>query len=115
MEIDVNYEPAEKEPIGTTLHVVNWVHVLGIILLLFVTAVTFLWYFNIPEGARQSNTAATPSIVAPATPERSSPAVKNEMSPRTPQPFVDYVRRTIDETPYYRREGRRRVNSQNTF
>jgi len=70
-----------------------------------------------PERSQQtsSSVTATTSIVAPTTPDRSNPSVVNDTSPRTPQPFVDYVRRTIDETPYYKREGRRRVNPQNTF
>ncbi|EPS63976.1 hypothetical protein M569_10806, partial [Genlisea aurea] len=40
-----------------------------------------------------------------------------ELSPRTPpQPFMDYIRETIDETPYYRQNWRRRrVNPQGTY
>lgn len=53
---------------------------------------------------------------APGTPERRSGAViYHEESPRTPSPFMEYVKRTVDETPYYRREGRRRFNPQNTM
>ncbi|KAF9625307.1 hypothetical protein IFM89_021246 [Coptis chinensis] len=46
---------------------------------------------------------ATPSIAGPVTPDPTiSPTYNTEQSPRTPQPFIQYVRRTIDETPYYK-------------
>ncbi|XWS40691.1 hypothetical protein CRYUN_Cryun17cG0017400 [Craigia yunnanensis] len=82
-EVDVNYEPDEREESKATINISFW-------------------------------PPSTPPPSAPVTPERSSPLLLNEQSPRTPQPFVDYVRRTIDETPYYRREGRR-FNPQNTY
>ncbi|CAN1272935.1 Nuclear pore complex protein GP210 [Linum perenne] len=69
----------------------------------------------------------SPSVSAPATgsgndagagagtPDRGTPSGLTEHSPRTPQPYIEYVRRTIDETPFYRRDGRRRFNTQNTY
>uniref|UniRef100_A0A0A9DKV7 Uncharacterized protein n=1 Tax=Arundo donax TaxID=35708 RepID=A0A0A9DKV7_ARUDO len=66
--------------------------------------------------APSRHTAPTPppagSPVATADP--ASPA-NGQLSPRTPQPFMEYVRRTIDDTPYYKRDGRRRFNPQNTY
>ncbi|KAL7213703.1 hypothetical protein ACSBR2_016266 [Camellia fascicularis] len=85
VEIDVDYEPGGKSASATT------------------------------SRSRPYTAPAAPNIAGPVTPDRSSiPAVVNEQSPRTPQPFIEYVRRTIDESPYYRREGRRRSNPQNT-
>lgn len=58
-----------------------------------------------PIGRRDHNIASPP----PATDSVQS-------SPHTPpRPFVEYVRRTIDETPYYRRNGRRRFDPQYTY
>lgn len=117
LEIDISYEPESEEtalpsvPINKTL----WASILGSILLLIFSIAIFLRFLDRPDRSQQTSAPVTASIGAPTTPERSSPGVPNEMSPRTPQPFVDYVRRTIDETPYYKREGRRRVNPQNTF
>ncbi|KAI4350639.1 hypothetical protein L6164_005077 [Bauhinia variegata] len=115
VEIDINHEPVEAEPSGPTIHIAIWASIIGCLLLLIGTIVIFKWFLDRPERSQQSNAPAASSIAAPSTPDRGSPAVLKDVSPRTPQPFVDYVRRTIDETPYYRREGRRRVNPQNTF
>ncbi|XP_020868269.1 nuclear pore complex protein GP210 [Arabidopsis lyrata subsp. lyrata] len=63
-----------------------------------------------------SRIATNSGTAGPGTPERRSGAViYHEESPRTPSPFMEYVKRTVDETPYYRREGRRRFNPQNTM
>lgn len=115
VEIDINYEPEETAPSSVTINKALWASILGCLLLLILTIAIFIRFLDRPERSQQSNAPVTASIAAPTTPNRSSPAVTNEMSPRTPQPFVDYVRRTIDETPYYKREGRRRINPQNTF
>ncbi|KAK4603548.1 hypothetical protein RGQ29_012174 [Quercus rubra] len=122
VEIDVAYQPVERAAAsGTIINKTLWASVVGCFVLLVLTAAIFICYLDRP-GRSQTSTApapapapATPTVPAPMTPVRGSPAVLNEQSPRTPQPFVDYVRRTIDETPYYRQEGRRRFNLQNTM
>lgn len=62
---------------------------------------------------------ATPTIATPGmtTPVRGSPGGDEEQSRKTPPPFVEYLARTIEETPnYFRGEARRRrVNLQNSF
>lgn len=69
-----------------------------------------------PGATRAATNSAATAAGAPRTPERRSGAViYHEESPRTPSPFMEYVKRTVDETPYYRREGRRRFNLQNTM
>ena len=116
VEIDVAYEPVERAAAsGTTINKTLWAGVIGCFALLVLTAAIFICYLDRPDRSQPSTVPATPSVPAPTTPDRGSPAVLNEQSPRTPQPFVDYVRRTIDETPYYRKEGRRRFNLQNTL
>ncbi|KDP46416.1 hypothetical protein JCGZ_10256 [Jatropha curcas] len=115
VEIDVNYEPeaeAESKTIfgGTNFPIiaVSFIAALGTIFLVK----NFVRTSHRNRPTQQHTFPSTP-VRAPLTPERSSP-ILNEQSPRTPQPFVDYVRRTIDETPYYKREARRRINPQNT-
>ncbi|XP_019442522.1 PREDICTED: nuclear pore complex protein GP210 [Lupinus angustifolius] len=116
VEIDINHEPEETTTSSIlTLNKAFWASILGCLLLSIFTVAIFIRYLDRPERLQQSSTPVTGSNAAPTTPDRSSPVVINEMSPRTPQPFVDYVRRTIDETPYYNREARRRVNPQNTY
>lgn len=119
-EIDVFYEPGEREASETAFDSTTiWATILGSLSLLILTITLFICFMDKPNRAQssQSSQPATnaPTVAAPATPDRNSPAISNEQSPRTPQPFVDYVRQTIDETPYYKREGRRRFNVQNTF
>ncbi|TYI63709.1 hypothetical protein E1A91_D09G035200v1 [Gossypium mustelinum] len=116
VEVDVNYEPDEKSE--ATINFSFWAKVMGSIALTVITLIIgFICFLDRPLGSSQppSTPLCSSSISAPVTPDRRSPLRLDEQSPRTPQPFVDYVRRTIDETPYYRREGRRRFNPQNTY
>ncbi|XP_022152143.1 nuclear pore complex protein GP210 isoform X1 [Momordica charantia] len=116
-EIDVCYEPGEGDASGPTSNVTIWAIVLGALSLLMLTITLFMCFMDNPNRTQSFQPAITrtPTVTAPVTPDRSSPGISNEQSPRMPQPFVDYVRQTIDETPYYKREGRRRFNVQNTF
>ncbi|GMH15008.1 hypothetical protein Nepgr_016849 [Nepenthes gracilis] len=113
-EVDVNYEPGE-ETSGSTIDITLWAAVIVCFALLILTVVIFICFLNRPDRSRPPIVPATPSRSAPVTPDHRSSSVTNDHSPRTPQPFIEYVRRTIDETPYYRREGRRRFNPQNTY
>ncbi|KAL3345007.1 hypothetical protein AABB24_024120 [Solanum stoloniferum] len=113
MEVNVNYEPEDRR--ATTANLNLWATAAACFILLIVTATVFISYLDQPVRSRPSAPPGTPSVAAPVTPERSSPAGVSEHSPRTPQPFLDYVRRTIDETPYYRQDFRRRANPQNTY
>lgn len=112
-EVNVNYEPEERR--ATIVNLNLWATAAACFILLIVTATVFISYLDQPVRSRPSAPPGTPSVAAPVTPERSSPAGVSEHSPRTPQPFLDYVRRTIDETPYYRQDFRRRANPQNTY
>lgn len=115
-EIDLSYEPGERAALGTTTNITFWVKMLVSFAVLILTLIILIGLLDRRTYRSQSSNApAAPSIAAPGTPDRSNPSVITEQSPRTPQPFIDYVRRTVDETPYYRREGRRRINPQNTF
>ncbi|KAL8475384.1 hypothetical protein ACS0TY_028160 [Phlomoides rotata] len=120
VEISVSYDP--EAPIEPELPL--WVPVLGLLFVLILTAIFFICYLDQPVRPHPVQStlvrsspvvSSSPNVAAPLTPDRSSPAVVNDQSPRTPQPFMDYVRRTIDETPYYRQDFRRRASPQNTF
>ncbi|KAH7510680.1 hypothetical protein FEM48_ZijujUnG0099600 [Ziziphus jujuba var. spinosa] len=116
-EIDVNYEPGQREASKIMINTTTfWAALLGCLALLILTLVAFICLLDRPDRSQPSFISpATPSIAAPVTPDRGSPTVSFDQSPRTPQPFMDYVRRTIDETPYYKRDARRRFNPQNTY
>ncbi|KAF7801531.1 nuclear pore complex protein GP210 isoform X1 [Senna tora] len=111
VEMDISYKPVETASYMSIMNVIGWTIMVGISML-FMYKICVLMSKEVRSW--QSTVPATSSNAAPSTPIRGSPVVTDEMSPRTPQPFMDYVRRTIDETPYYRREGRR-INPQNTF
>lgn len=119
VEIDVNYQPGERAGLSTGIMKIFYAAIVGLSTLTALILAMMYCKFDRVEQTFGSQPAIRPftHMTAPATPEHrsSTPSVSNEQSPRTPQPFVDYVRRTIDETPYYRREARRRVNPQNTF
>lgn len=115
-EVDVSYE-AERTN-GAVRNFGAIMVVVTVFLLFLVIFGTLLYCIRKPGGvesgfARVGGTRV--AAAAPATPIRSSPLLRDEQSPRTPQPFIEYVRRTIDETPYYRQDFRRRVNPQNTL
>ncbi|KAK9676341.1 hypothetical protein RND81_11G070500 [Saponaria officinalis] len=107
VEIEVNYNAGDTKP--TILVQTLWKGALGCFALLMLTLLIYKGFLDRPDRSRPTITPA-----APRTPECRSPTPANEQSPRTPQPFMEYVRRTIDETPYYRRQGRR-YDPQNTF
>ncbi|GLU11334.1 hypothetical protein SLE2022_280890 [Rubroshorea leprosula] len=120
VELDVNYEPDDKRTFPDNTSILIWVIILWIIVAFFVISKSYWYtYFRYVEpGPRVLQPPPPPpprAITAPVTPERGSPGNFTEQSPRTPQPFLEYVRRTIDETPYYKRQPRRRINAQNTF
>ncbi|KAL8043788.1 hypothetical protein ABFX02_08G007800 [Erythranthe guttata] len=116
VEISVSYEPEERETIVERANLRLWVGLFGFTIVVVLMTASIVCYFDRPVRTQSVVAFRSPSVAAPVTPERSSPAVViNEESPRTPQPFLDYVRKTIDETPYYRQDFRRRANPQNTF
>lgn len=114
VEVSVSYDPEERAAVIKPTNLTLWAGISSLLLLLIFTVTFFICYLDRPDRL-QPVVSGSPSVAAPVTPERSSPAILNDDSPRTPQPFIDYVRRTIDETPYYRQDFRRRANPQNTF
>ncbi|KAJ9135376.1 hypothetical protein P3X46_032567 [Hevea brasiliensis] len=114
VEIDVNYEPDAGDASKAIFKSSIFLMVAGCLVAALGTIFIFKNFIRMSNRTQPYPTPATPSITAPLTPERSSP-ILNEQSPRTPQPFVDYVRTTIDETPYYKQESRRRFNPQRTY
>lgn len=117
VEIDVNYEYEKITGLPSSSNFSNWVVILVCSTILVSTLILFLCYLDRPNRYQSNLAPTTPTVIAqsPATPSRSSTSVVNEHSPQTPQAFIDYVRKTVDETPYYRKDPRRRFNAQNTF
>ncbi|XP_077228958.1 embryo defective 3012 isoform X2 [Tasmannia lanceolata] len=110
-EIDVNYETGER----TTSSIMGnfvWAAILGSVVLIL-TVLIYIWLLDRPNRSRQL-VPATSATAGPTT-RNLSPPGNIQHSPQTPQPFVEYVRRTIDETPYYKRAGRRRFDPQYTY
>ncbi|KAJ0054656.1 hypothetical protein Pint_02810 [Pistacia integerrima] len=112
VEIGVSYEPGKSAGLGTGIKEIFYSGVVGLsILTALILAMMYCKFDRVERsvGSQPATPPATPHMTAPLTPERrsSTPGFSNDQSPRTPQPFVDYVRRTIDKTPYYRQEARR--------
>lgn len=115
MEVGVSFEP-ERRGHDESARVMKIAVTCAVGILLLVLTVTCILYRVEEQGENSPrDRAQTRTTSAPSTPIRSGPPERHEHSPRTPQPFIDYVRRTIDETPYYRQDFRRRANPQNTF
>lgn len=120
VEIDVSFDtgeslvaPSQRKDGYSFLLTILW----GVVVVI-ISVIVLMKVIDRPIGLAGATRAATNGVVAgaPRTPERRSGSViYHEESPRTPSPFMEYVKRTVDETPYYRREGRRRYNLQNTM
>lgn len=116
MEVGVSFEPGRRDHDGSAkLIKIAVALAVGILLLIF--TLTCILNRAEEQGGIQPprDQPQTRTTSEPSTPIRSSPPERHDHSPRTPQPFIDYIRRTIDETPYYRQDFRRRANPQNTF
>ncbi|GJN34667.1 hypothetical protein PR202_gb23351 [Eleusine coracana subsp. coracana] len=116
-EVEISYDTGGKaEPLS------SWITTLAVILTCIVVPVVTVWLFmkllEKPTKRAPSRHAAPTTPTSAGRPaamaDPASPA-NGQLSPRTPQPFMEYVRRTIDDTPYYKRDARRRFNPQNTY
>ncbi|XP_062193278.1 nuclear pore complex protein GP210 [Phragmites australis] len=115
-EVEISYDTGgETEPSSsglTTLAVI-----LTCVVVPIATVALFMKSLEKPtrQAASRHTAPTTPAAAgSPAMTDPASPA-NGQLSPRTPQPFMEYVRRTIDDTPYYKRDARRRFNPQNTY
>ncbi|CAI0454955.1 unnamed protein product [Linum tenue] len=116
MLIDVNYEPGPKPAVEKTPASLTLRSVIAGALILVTSVAAILIITRAPSPPSSiPPTNGTANAPPPGTPDRGSGSKFTEQSPRTPQPYIDYVRQTIDETPFYRRDGRRRFNPQNTY
>ncbi|KAL6601453.1 hypothetical protein ACP70R_044673 [Stipagrostis hirtigluma subsp. patula] len=116
-DIEISYVTGEKtEPSSSGITVLAII--LTCIATLVGTVVLFMRLLEKPTRQAPSKRAAPTTPAPAASPaamaDPASPA-NGQWSPRTPQPFMEYVRRTIDDTPYYKRDARRRFNPQNTY
>ncbi|MQL88338.1 hypothetical protein Taro_020894, partial [Colocasia esculenta] len=115
-EVSVSYDDGERTaPEGRSIFL--WAAVFICLILLILTVVIFLRFLERPDRPRPSEQrhSPAPSVAGTLTPERRPAHHDSQLSPHTPQPFVEYIRSTIDETPYYKREGRRRFDPQRTY
>ncbi|KAI3985657.1 hypothetical protein MKX01_033940 [Papaver californicum] len=110
VEVDVSFEPGETR-FSSRSNFALWASIFGVVTL-FMSLLIYNKFVNQPATSRPTSAAppATP-IRHTITPERNV----LQQSPRTPEVFVEYVRDTIDKTPYYKRDAVRRRNPQNTF
>ncbi|KAF4381614.1 hypothetical protein F8388_021242 [Cannabis sativa] len=115
VEVDVSYEPGERGgPLKRSINISLWASILGCVAVLVLTLAIFICFLDKPGRSQATHPPPPSNFVPPVTPDRSStPTGLIDQSPKTPQPFMEYVRRTIDETPYYRRQ--QRFNPQNTY
>ncbi|KAL1216051.1 Nuclear pore complex protein [Cardamine amara subsp. amara] len=119
VEIDVSYDTGEPLAAPSKDGYSILFKILWSILVVIVSVIVLMKVIDRtgPTGpAGATRTATHGAAAAPGTPERrSGTVIYHEESPRTPSPFMEYVKRTVEETPYYRRDGRRRFNPQNTM
>ncbi|CAA6668012.1 unnamed protein product [Spirodela intermedia] len=114
VHISVSYEDdGERTAPGERTNLL-WAAVLVCLVLLALTVLVFVRFLETPWSSRPAPSPPPSRPPVPAVAGPSTPGTRSS-SPRTPQPFVEYVRRTIDETPYYRREGRRRFDPNRTY
>ncbi|CAL5090263.1 unnamed protein product [Urochloa decumbens] len=119
-EVEISYDTGDKAEPSSSWGLTTFAVILTCMVVPVVTIAFFMKSLERPSRqAPSTNTAAsTPGRVPAASPtpmaDPATPA-NGQLSPRTPQPFMEYVRRTIDDTPYYKRDGRRRFNPQNTY
>lgn len=119
-EVEVSYDTGEGAESPSSWGLTTTAVMLTCIIVTIVTVALFMKLLQRPirQAPSGSMTASTPARAPAADPaamaDPASPA-NGQFSPRTPQPFMEYVRRTIDDTPYYKRDARRRFNPQNTY
>jgi len=114
-EVEVSYNTGEKAEPPSSWGLTTSV-MLTCIIVTIVTVALFMKLLQRPtrQAPSRNMAASTPARAPAAMADPASPA-NGQFSPRTPQPFMEYVRRTIDDTPYYKRDARRRFNPQNTY
>ncbi|KAL6838421.1 hypothetical protein ACP4OV_031666 [Aristida adscensionis] len=116
-EVEISYSTGGKTE-SSSSSLTALAVILTCVALLIGTVVLFMRLLEKPTRRAPSWRAAPMSPAPSASPavmaDPASPA-NGQLSPRTPQPFMEYVRRTIDDTPYYKRDARRRFNPQNTY
>nr|CAB3452832.1 unnamed protein product [Digitaria exilis] len=119
-EIEISYDTGDKSEPPSSWGLTTFAVILTCIVAPVVTVALFMKSLERPSrqapprGAAASTPARAPAASPASMADPASPA-NSQLSPRTPQPFMEYVRRTIDDTPYYKRDARRRFNPQNTY
>eukprot|EP01018_Ginkgo_biloba_P024528 Gb_06166 [translate_table: standard] len=128
MELDVCYEPGKLRGSPLSLEVVAIVILVSLVLLVL-TIIIYLRLLDQPEPSRPvrlssgTNPATEISTIPDGSPPRSTLLPADSLHtppahtfPRTPpQPFTEYIRRTVNDTPHFRRDGRRRFDPSYTY
>lgn len=113
-EVEVGYVTGDRPEPSSSSGLTTLAVILTCIVVPIATLALFMKLLEKPARQAPSRRAA-PAPAGPAVaPDPASPA-NGQFSPRTPQPFMEYVRTTVDDTPYYKRDARRRFNPQNTY
>ncbi|XP_031481437.1 nuclear pore complex protein GP210 isoform X2 [Nymphaea colorata] len=112
-EVEVSYETDETPKNSAASESSNLlINSLVCVFVLVATVVLFWRCFNKRQRSGQRRSLSTSSHLDPKTPMRTQDVPANgaltpvRSAPRTPQSYTEYLRRTIDETPYVRRHGR---------
>ncbi|WVZ63130.1 hypothetical protein U9M48_012789 [Paspalum notatum var. saurae] len=118
-EVEISYDTGEKAEPSSSWGLTTSAVILTCIIVPVATVALFMKLLERPtrQAPSRNTTASTPAQAPAASAAAADPASPSngQFSPRTPQPFMEYVRRTIDDTPYYKRDARRRFNPQNTY
>ncbi|CAM0953281.1 unnamed protein product [Alopecurus aequalis] len=108
-EVKVDHATGDRTEPSSSSGLTTFAVILSCIAIPAATLAIFMKLLERPaRRAPPRHTGPAPAAAGPA-------AVLDPASPRTPQPFMEYVRKTVDDTPYYKRDGRRRFNPQNTY
>ncbi|KAJ1288978.1 hypothetical protein BS78_02G130300 [Paspalum vaginatum] len=118
-EVEISYNTGEKAQPSSSWGLTTSAVILTCIIIPVATVALFMKSLERPtrQAPSRNMAASTPARAQEASAAAADPAspANGQFSPHTPQPFMEYVRRTIDDTPYYKRDARRRFNPQNTY
>lgn len=128
MEISVSYEPGKFSGSNISLEVIAATVIVSVVLLVL-TIIIYLRLLDQPEPRGQTGlnfgTEPAPEIpsVVEGTPRTPVVASNNfhtpspsQALPRTPpQEYTQYIRKTMDDTPHFRRDRRKRFDPSYTY
>jgi hypothetical protein len=128
MEINVSYEPGKFSGSNISLEVIATTVIVSVVLLVL-TIIIYLRLLDQPEPRGQTGinfgtepAPEIPSVVegTPRTPVVSSnnfhtPSPSQTLPRTPPQEYTQYIRKTMDDTPHFRRDRRKRFDPSYTY